>query len=359
MSYPFAGNPYAQSDSHGAGGYPTQQQYSDPYSAQHEYGHNSAYYDDGGDNRAYATAQPAEYGSYDDDHHARLRTNDSDVAHTGGTPRTGFHSTDDELDGPDVPDKMHNEGSTPYYASATRSADDLYARSNGSIWTVDQKRAMQKRRVPARIFRVLACLVINAIIVIISIVCLVVIFVRPFNVGVGNVQAPSTSSVGVSGNALTFNGSVDFIISNPNSIAAGLSLSAKVYDTVDDSQDLGRGEVADKDIKAHANTTVTFPYQVRYDSTKDANKVILLDLAKKCGLGGGSTQDLSLELNIDAEITILSVPIPVSFKHDFNVPCPISTDVLKQFGGNDIQQILGSISKRTPHGATDGLHAEL
>jgi hypothetical protein len=241
--------------------------------------------------------------------------------------------------------KMNSEGSSPY---GPRQGNDAFYASN-TIWSRDDKTAMRRRSVPVKLIRVLACLVLNAIIVIISIVSLVVIFARPVNVGIGNVQTPSSSSVGLSGNAITFNGSVQFIVSNPNSISSDLSISAKVYDVVNTKTDIGRGSIENSKIGANSNTTINFPYQVRYDPTADSDKSILSDLASKCGLSGGSGGgDLELTLDIDAKVKILSVPVPVKFSQPVSFACPISADLLKNIGGGSLlNSILGGLSGRS------------
>lgn len=329
MAYPFTNPQYAQN------GYDQQMTYNQQPT---RFGTSSAYYDDG---RGYRSGRNDEYtSSYESDQGMRFRSHDSDIQNMS------------QLHDPSAPtppekdiSKFHNEGNSPYGAApAGRSLEQVY--TGDSIWTRNHKGAMAARSTPAKIFRTLFCLIINVLIVIVSIICLVVIFARPFNVGLGNVSEPSASSVGVSGTALTFNGSVDFIVSNPNSISTELSLNAKVYDAVDTGQDIGRGSISGAKINARDNTTITFPYQIRYDYTQDKSKKILKDLAQKCGVTGGSSQNLDLTLDISASLKILSVPVPVSFSHDISTACPISSDVLKNIGGGDLLQIVGTLGRR-------------
>jgi len=306
MSYPFTNQHYAQDS----------------------YAHNA--YHNGNQGR-YSQEQNQnvnQYNSYESDNYAR-------------DTQTNVH--DQSSLGPEVPEKsekMYNEGNSPYGARGAAS-DPIY--TGNSIWSHDDKRSMAKRSVPAKLFRVLFCIIINAIIVIVSIICLVVIFARPFNVGVGTVTPPSSNSVSLDGNAITFNGSIDFIVSNPNSISSALSLDAKVYDTVDKSQDIGRGSVESAKIDANANSTIHFPYQIRYDYTADKNKLILQDLLSKCT----SKSQLDLELKINANIKILSVPVPVSFSQDINFDCPIPSDILKNIGGGSLGSLASSLTGRS------------
>lgn len=269
-----------------------------------------------------------QYNSYESDHYARdAQSNVYDQSSVG----------------PDVPEKnekVYNEGNSPYGARGA-TMDPIY--TGNSIWSRDDKRAMAKRSVPAKLFRVLICIILNAIIVIISIICLVVIFARPFNVGVGTITPPSSNSVSLDGNAITFNGSIDFIVSNPNTISSSLSLDAKVYDTVDTSQDIGRGSVESAKIDANANSTIHFPYQIRYDYTADKSKLILQDLVSKCT----SNKELDLQLKINAKIKILSVPVPVAFSQDVNFDCPIPSDILKNIAGGGLGGLASSLTGRS------------
>lgn len=320
MSYPFTNPQYAQSGNYG-------------HQPQQSYGSSAARFD------------------YDNDHAYNGYGNGAGRDGYGHEMQEAPSHRDFDEGPPSLPEKdvdgqkMYNEGSSPYGPAAM--ADPIY--TGKTIWSRDDKSAMAKRGVPAKLFRVLFCLIINAIIVIVSIICLVIIFARPFNVGVGSMSMPSSSSVGISGTAITFNGSVDFIVSNPNSISSELTLTAKVYDQADKSQDIGRGSVSGSKIDANANSTIKFPYQVRYDPAADKSKAILKDLVQKCGLTGGAKQQLDLTLNIDAHLKILSVPVPVSFSQDISFDCPLSADMLKGIGGGDLLNIASGLGSRALH----------
>lgn len=318
MSYPFVNQHYAQDSSR-----------------QNRYGNQEGGYN------SYESEQYGRYGG-------------GDVSEMQEYPHSNVHENSGAPDVPEKSEKIYNnEGNSPY---GTRGAGTDPVCAGNSIWTHDDKRVMAKRSVPAKLFRVLACVIINAIIVIVSIICLVVIFARPFNVGVGTITPPSTNSVSLQGTTLTFNGSIDFIVSNPNSISSALTLNAKVYDQVDMSQDIGRGSVENAKIDANSNSTITFPYQIRYDYSSDGSKAILEDLASKCGLTGGSTGKLDLTLDIDADIKILSVPVPVSFKQDVEFDCPIPASILKSIAGGSLSSLTGSLSGRSFFGDD---HSEL
>ncbi|PWN88921.1 hypothetical protein FA10DRAFT_267543 [Acaromyces ingoldii] len=326
MSYPFAGNHYAQ-----------QSAQANPY---------------GGTSAAYFHSEPAHDGpSYEYEPSMVARDAARRDASTVDADRSPViedekYASRDELGSQPPPMLASNLGNNDPYAKESYGVP--YA--GNSIWRPEDKRVMAARSTPVKILRSLCCVLVHTAIVIISIVCLVVIFARPLNVGIKNVVTPTADSVAVTGTTLSINGSVDFIVSNPNSISAKLGhLTAKIYESADKSQDIGRGEITNQKIEAHQNTTVHFPYQIRYDPSKDSSKEILKDLATKCV----GNQDLDLTLNIDASLTILSVPIPINFAHDISFPCPIDASVLQQIGGGDLLQVASGLGRRWLHALDD------
>jgi len=92
----------------------------------------------------------------------------------------------------------------------------------------------------------------------------------------------------------------------------------------------------------------------------------LQDLAAKCGLDGGASEELNVSaglvspatklitnashiqliLKVDAKISILSVPIPVSFDQDINFTCPLNADIFKALGINGISGLVGGSSRK-------------
>jgi hypothetical protein len=105
--------------------------------------------------------------------------------------------------------------------------------------------------------------------------------------------------------------------------------------------------VTNQVIPAHSNTTINFPYQIKYDPTGDTSKTILKDLANKCGLTGGASQELNLIIKVDASVKILSVPIPVSFDQDINFTCPLDSSIWKALGISNIEGQLTGSSRRS------------
>lgn len=58
----------------------------------------------------------------------------------------------------------------------------------------------------------------------------------------------------------------------------------QAYDTAEKSTSVGGGSLDNVKIEPHANTTFQFPFQIKYDASKDPNSTILKDIASKCGI---------------------------------------------------------------------------
>ncbi|CEH16385.1 LATE EMBRYOGENESIS ABUNDANT (LEA) HYDROXYPROLINE-RICH GLYCOPROTEIN FAMILY-RELATED [Ceraceosorus bombacis] len=231
----------------------------------------------------------------------------------------------------------------PSYASGTGGAA-LYG-SKG-IFTQEDRGAFGARSVPVRIFRSIGCIIIWAILIIVSIVCLVVIFARPPNVAISGINPPSADDISVQASGVTFNSSINFAVSNPNSISATITkLTAHAYNKdVNTDVDVGRGTIENKKIEANSNTTIHFPFQLAYDLTKDRNSAIIKDVISKCGLGGGGGNgQLEYTLKVDVRLSILSVSIPFTITRPLSFTCPASTisSALQNLGLGDIINSLG------------------
>ncbi|EPQ30362.1 uncharacterized protein PFL1_01888 [Pseudozyma flocculosa PF-1] len=339
-SYPFAGNPTAQSSS-------------DHDPSLHHHHHNpypnDYQRDSHDDDDAYRDHPQSHDSAYSRDHAQPHPYTDRDGADDDGQDQAYRpHSLDAA---PAQPDYAYRDTATvaasrdPYTMTAEKGDPYSGARGN-SIWTRDDKRSFQERSAPAKIFRVLFCILVIGVIFVLAIICLVVTFVRPPNVAISGVGVAS-QEVKYSNGAFSFDVKVDISISNPNSISATIEkLEAKAYDANDKSTTVGSGIIRNQKIVPHANTTIGFPFTIAYDSSKDTDLSIIKNIADKCGLnlagltggsssGGGGGGNLDFDLDIDVDVSVLSISIPVSFSHDVSFPCPLT--------GASIQSALGGL----------------
>lgn len=68
--------------------------------------------------------------------------------------------------------------------------------------------------------------------------------------------------------------------------------------------DVGGGEKDNINFKSHSQTTFNFPLTLTYNVNDDPNKAVLTDLLTKCGIIGGSKQNLEVEYKITVCISL-------------------------------------------------------
>ena len=342
-SYPFSGNHNAQSYPH-----------EDPYSRAPQ--HFAPYPSHPDRDDEYDEA--AHLKNTRDEHAYQDRYDDFSAAYP---TQQAYDSTDHQYN-----DRGNNT------MAAEKVYDDGYAgRKGNSIWTRDDKRAFAERGAAAKIFRSLFCFLVIGVIIVLSIILLILTFVRPPNVGISSVGVPNQSGVSYDNGAFGFNVSVDLSISNPNAISATLSsLSVKAYNPQDKTVVLGSGQVTDSKIAANANTTIDFPFRIQYNQTQDPDLSILTDIANKCGislsniLGGDSSQvgDLNFDFDVHAKVSVLSLSIPIKFTTAASFPCPLQASSLQdavggflsQFTGRDVQDNQQLVRRRLEAAVKEG-----
>ncbi|SPC66115.1 uncharacterized protein UHOD_04484 [Ustilago sp. UG-2017b] len=325
----------------------------DPYSSSHPQQHYAPYSgqadDDDGADYAQRTGYPDQRNN---NNYYREDLGDS----YDSNPSRGINQ-------PGRTDEYNNagviSGNSPYNDSANMTSekagyDDAYAAkraSGNSIWTKDDKRAFASRSAPAKICRFLIGNLILAIIIVVSIICLIVMFLRPPNVAISGVSVPNQNAVTYQNGAFAFNVSVDISVSNPNSISASIKkLKATAYDAQDQSTALGNGLIENQKIQPNANTTVVFPFQIRYDQSEDPDFSIIRSIATDCGLNlfggsGGGSGNLGFVFKIEVDVDVLSITVPANFKKSVSFPCPLSGSSLQGILSG-LGSALGGVGKR-------------
>ncbi|CDS01357.1 uncharacterized protein SPSC_06644 [Sporisorium scitamineum] len=297
---------------------PDAQQHYAPYSAQPDQDH---YRDDLGDTHDSNPSRGLHSGHEDNDDYID-QYNDTTCAGAG------------DIDDRNMASEKANYGS-PYVAKRA---------SGNSIWTKEDKRAFSSRSCPAKLCRIIFGNLILIVILIVSIVCLIVMFLRPPNVAISGIGVPNQNGVSYQNGAFAFNVSVDISVSNPNSISANIKkLKATAYDSADQSTALGHGLVTNQKIQPNANTTVVFPFQIKYDQSQDSDLTIIRNIASDCGInifggssGSSGSGDLSFLFKVEVDVEVLSITVPVNINRNISFPCPLS--------GSSLQGILSGIS---------------
>lgn len=352
--YAFAGNPNAQSFSdhqYRDYGYDDHQQHQQPYSQYPHQDHQQP---------PSTFSSPHDNDVYDQSEMDRV------------TRRNTNHNAADQYDEKSIEQYgLGARDSTGTVPPPGLASNNMYGSSThrNSIWTPEDKHVFFKRSVPARAFRSIFCIVIWAVIIIISVILLVVTFAKPPNVAVMSISVPNGDDFSVSGTSFKANGSVNFAISNPNSFSATIEhLQAHLYDAnLGKSVSVGNGTLKSQKIKANDNTTIVFPFDIGIDLSSDATALIS-DVANQCGLGNAvssltqgsssrrdvegesntelaerqSSNQIKVLLEVDARISILSVGVSVPVSKNISIECPTSA----------LQSVLGSLTGGSSGGSS-------
>lgn len=214
------------------------------------------------------------------------------------------------------------------------------------IWSYDDRRSFQKLSIVSKIFRILAFILVIGIILTLCIIMLIVIFLRPPNIGLNGIDLPqSIQDVQIQDEKFSVNATLNAIVANPNYISAHItSLNATAWDNNAKSTPIGYCDLNDQTIAARNQTNVNVPCQLSYNVQDDPSHQVLKDLVNRCGIVQGSKKsNLQILLDLHISIKILAFHIPISAKPTISMSCPITKDMVKQALGDhtDILKELG------------------
>ncbi|KAI8048194.1 hypothetical protein BDF22DRAFT_703915 [Syncephalis plumigaleata] len=117
-------------------------------------------------------------------------------------------------------------------------------------------------------------------------------------------------------------------IKNPNFLGAQFSsIQAKAYLPVMPDLLLANGTADDVSISARNETTIRFPFTLRYSQSDDPKSLILADLADRCGIRGSHPPRpivISYTVNALWKVGAIQVELP-QFKATANFDCPVTT----------------------------------
>ncbi|CAG8725263.1 23620_t:CDS:10 [Cetraspora pellucida] len=148
-----------------------------------------------------------------------------------------------------------------------------------------------------------------------------------------------------------FNFGLRIQVSNPNIIGATFSMiKAVAYYPSPNSQKLigpiGGGNLTNVNIPSKSNNTIIFPFAVNYDASIDPGFSILLDIANKCGLTGGSKSKLAINYTLTLSFNVLFIPLSPSFDKTANIDCPIQDGQIPNIPGFNISQAASDFSNK-------------
>ncbi|WVQ95829.1 hypothetical protein IAU59_002928 [Kwoniella sp. CBS 9459] len=210
-------------------------------------------------------------------------------------------------------------------------------RSTGILrmWRKDERGKQWSRGGGVRMsLRMCCCCVTIAIILIVSIILSIVLYVRPPSFALNSVNIGS-SPVALTSDGLTVNFDLSISVANPNWFNANFKeISANARYPGNNTNSFGGGTLYNIDFKGYTASTFDFPFALNYSLAKDPNKVILNDLIKKCGILGGTTQDITVDYDLHLKLKILGITVSPTISNSASFECPITA--------SDIESIVGS-----------------
>jgi len=258
---------------------------------------------------------------------------------------------EEPFEDPGTPRQRTTLKKTP--TSASRHSMDMLARTDtrqtltaaarnaepaGDIkrWRHDQRGKQWTRGSRTNcIARFCCCTIMIALLLIVSIVLALVMWVRPPQVLFNGIQTAQSGSTfeATTNNEFKINLGFKIFVANPNYFSATFSsIKADIsYPLNGVKTDVGGGEEKDITFHSHSNTNFTFPFSFVYDQSKDPQELVIRDLVAKCGLGGGSPQQLTIDYTITIRLRVLVASVGPSFTGSSSFTCPLSGDELKPF----------------------------
>ncbi|KAF8228458.1 hypothetical protein L208DRAFT_1403710 [Tricholoma matsutake] len=138
-----------------------------------------------------------------------------------------------------------------------------------------------------------------AILLFVSIVLALILWVRPPSVSIGQVGTviQNGSAIQLQQNGLTVNLGVNISVNNPNYFSIDFQqIKADIFYPINNTN-VGQGLLNHVVIHSKAQTNLTFPFTINYQTYLDPQYQILQDLAQKCGVVG-TKSNISVQYKI-------------------------------------------------------------
>jgi len=189
--------------------------------------------------------------------------------------------------------------------------------NQGALWTKGGR---------GRCFgRFCCCTLLIALFLIISVVLTLLLWVRPPNITIGGVNAPSTGSeIQVTSDGLNINLGVNISVENPNFFGVSFNkIQADIFYPINNTP-IGGGNETDITFDSHSQTNFTFPFMIAYQKSLDPNNKILVDIATKCGFIGGTSSPITVDYKITLALKVLFITISPVVSNTLSFACPLS-----------------------------------
>jgi len=173
----------------------------------------------------------------------------------------------------------------------------------------------------------------SVVLLVVSIVLALALWIRPPNVIVGTVTLASSNplQINTAQEEVTINFGVNISVNNPNYFGVAFqSINADIIYPINNTR-VGGGQLSDVVFKPNQQTNVTFPLAIDWKASSDPSYAILTDLAKKCGLGGGSQSQISVTYKLTLGLRILFFVVSPTVSNPVSFDCPADASQLESF----------------------------
>ncbi|KAG2171313.1 hypothetical protein INT43_002935 [Umbelopsis isabellina] len=211
-----------------------------------------------------------------------------------------------------------------------------------------------------------ACFLLLIVIALgITIGVLAALFKKPqvnFN---GITQDSTVPPVQQNGSSFDFNFDINIGVVNPNIESATFtSIQAIAYYPTAPTVPVGGGILDDVHIASNSNSNFSFPFTITYDPSQPNGSDMMFDIAKKCGILGGTPGDITINYKLIVTVDIIGIKISPSIDESATFPCPLSagnlpSDLTNALNGLGSGGGLGGLASDLPSGIAGLLPSDI
>ncbi|WVQ74987.1 hypothetical protein IAR50_004595 [Cryptococcus sp. DSM 104548] len=203
------------------------------------------------------------------------------------------------------------------------------------VWRKDERGKQWSRGGGVRTsLRFCCCTITTAIIMIISVV---LAYIRPPSVTLNSATVES-GSVSANTDGLSLKFDLNISVANPNWFDANFKkIEATVSYPGNNTNNFGGGTMNNVNFKGYTDSTFV------YTLANDPDKTILNDLISKCGILGTTTEDITVDYDLNLNLKILGLTVNPTISNSASFECPITeSDIEDIIGSSGLSSLTGS-----------------
>ncbi|KAI0256947.1 hypothetical protein BJV78DRAFT_1117445 [Lactifluus subvellereus] len=200
---------------------------------------------------------------------------------------------------------------------------------NLRAWRYQQGRPLWVRGSrPRCICRFFFCTVFITLFLLIAIVLSLALWIQPPNVIIGDCLKSPVVAQGVTSlnDGIQVNLGLPVEVDNPNYFSARIThVNADIFYPINNTR-IGNGKLTNVNLPSRATTKFTFPFTLDYTESIDPNRLIIDDLANKCG---AKQQDLTVNYKLTVGVKVFFITVSPTISNPISFVCPISASTLQ------------------------------